>query len=161
MYYGGVRSFDDGATRMDELDYELWHACAGPLTSLPPVESLVMYWPQGHIEQVGVCVRWWYLKVHGWFLLQFRLEEWLVGERACVVLVLTRSSTGVGQVVACTPDSASAADIYEASKHFKLPPHLLCKISKIELQVSVIVLGADRGCVRSCFPWILSRSFLS
>jgi auxin response factor len=88
MYYGGVRSFDDGATRMDELDYELWHACAGPLTSLPPVESLVMYWPQGHIEQV----------------------------------------------VACTPDSASAADIYEASKHFKLPPHLLCKISKIELQ---------------------------
>lgn len=53
--HGGMRSFDEGATKMDELNCELWHACAGPLTQLPPVDSLVMYWPQGHIEQVRPC----------------------------------------------------------------------------------------------------------
>ncbi|KAK1316561.1 Auxin response factor 5 [Acorus calamus] len=32
---------------------ELWNACAGPLVWLPPVGSLVVYFPQGHIEQVA------------------------------------------------------------------------------------------------------------
>lgn len=54
QYYGGMRGFDEGSTKMDELDCELWHACAGPLTQLPPVDSHVMYWPQGHIEQVCI-----------------------------------------------------------------------------------------------------------
>lgn len=60
MYYGpgGMGEADGGLSKMDELDYELWHACAGPLTSLPPVDSLVMYWPQGHIEQVTHV--WWF-----------------------------------------------------------------------------------------------------
>ncbi|KAK9124310.1 hypothetical protein Sjap_013912 [Stephania japonica] len=31
--------------------FELWHACAGPLTSLPKKGSLVVYFPQGHLEQ--------------------------------------------------------------------------------------------------------------
>ncbi|CAL9082304.1 unnamed protein product, partial [Musa acuminata var. zebrina] len=34
------------------LNSELWHACAGPLVSLPQPGSLVYYFPQGHIEQV-------------------------------------------------------------------------------------------------------------
>eukprot|EP01018_Ginkgo_biloba_P029355 Gb_31132 [translate_table: standard] len=33
---------------------ELWHACAGPLISLPPKDSCVVYFPQGHMEQVAV-----------------------------------------------------------------------------------------------------------
>nr|DAD26126.1 TPA_asm: hypothetical protein HUJ06_027594 [Nelumbo nucifera] len=32
---------------------ELWHACAGPLTSLPKKGSLVVYFPQGHLEQAA------------------------------------------------------------------------------------------------------------
>ncbi|KAK8707440.1 hypothetical protein V6N13_058501 [Hibiscus sabdariffa] len=32
---------------------ELWHACAGPLTSLPQKSNLVVYFPQGHLEQVA------------------------------------------------------------------------------------------------------------
>ncbi|RYR17050.1 hypothetical protein Ahy_B03g061859 isoform B [Arachis hypogaea] len=36
------------------LDSELWHACAGPLVSLPIVGSRVVYFPQGHSEQVAV-----------------------------------------------------------------------------------------------------------
>ncbi|KAM0896898.1 hypothetical protein ACQ4PT_022896 [Festuca glaucescens] len=35
------------------LNSELWHACAGPLVSLPVVGSRVLYFPQGHSEQVS------------------------------------------------------------------------------------------------------------
>lgn len=31
---------------------ELWHACAGPLVTVPRERELVYYFPQGHIEQV-------------------------------------------------------------------------------------------------------------
>ena len=34
------------------LNSELWHACAGPLMCLPTVGSRVVYFPQGHSEQV-------------------------------------------------------------------------------------------------------------
>ncbi|XLU30366.1 hypothetical protein S245_066432, partial [Arachis hypogaea] len=33
------------------LNLELWHACAGPLVSLPQVEILVYYLPQRHSEE--------------------------------------------------------------------------------------------------------------
>ncbi|XP_058201212.1 auxin response factor 3 isoform X2 [Rhododendron vialii] len=32
---------------------ELWHACAGPLISLPKKGSVVVYFPQGHLERVS------------------------------------------------------------------------------------------------------------
>ncbi|KAL8474131.1 hypothetical protein ACS0TY_030826 [Phlomoides rotata] len=35
------------------LNSELWHACAGPLVSLPQMGSRVVYFPQGHSEQVA------------------------------------------------------------------------------------------------------------
>ncbi|KAK4779203.1 hypothetical protein SAY86_006731 [Trapa natans] len=35
------------------LNSELWHACAGPLVSLPTIGSRVVYFPQGHSEQVA------------------------------------------------------------------------------------------------------------
>ena len=34
------------------LNSELWHACAGPLVSLPTIGTRVVYLPQGHSEQV-------------------------------------------------------------------------------------------------------------
>ncbi|XP_028098884.1 auxin response factor 8-like isoform X1 [Camellia sinensis] len=34
------------------LNCELWHACASPLVSLPAVGSRVVYFSQGHSEQV-------------------------------------------------------------------------------------------------------------
>ncbi|KAK4753652.1 hypothetical protein SAY87_001756 [Trapa incisa] len=36
----------------DALYKELWHACAGPLVTLPREGALVYYFPQGHIEQI-------------------------------------------------------------------------------------------------------------
>ncbi|KAG2575594.1 auxin response factor 12 isoform X1 [Panicum virgatum] len=35
------------------LNSELWHACAGPLVCLPTVGTRVVYFPQGHSEQVS------------------------------------------------------------------------------------------------------------
>ncbi|KAJ1703920.1 hypothetical protein LUZ63_003699 [Rhynchospora breviuscula] len=35
------------------LNSELWHACAGPLVSLPAIGTRVVYFPQGHSEQVS------------------------------------------------------------------------------------------------------------
>lgn len=39
------------------INSELWHACAGPLVSLPKPGSLVYYFPQGHSEQVTASTR--------------------------------------------------------------------------------------------------------
>ncbi|XP_060189711.1 auxin response factor 6-like isoform X1 [Lycium barbarum] len=44
---------EEGAGEKKCLNSELWHACAGPLVSLPPVGSRVVYFPQGHSEQVA------------------------------------------------------------------------------------------------------------
>ncbi|KAL1313269.1 uncharacterized protein [Arachis hypogaea] len=38
------------------LDSELWHACAGPLVSLPVVGSHVVYFQQGHSEQAKFLI---------------------------------------------------------------------------------------------------------
>ena len=43
------------------LNSELWHACAGPLVSLPAVGSRVVYFPQGHSEQVNSTIRRMYI----------------------------------------------------------------------------------------------------
>ncbi|KAJ6797628.1 auxin response factor 17 isoform X1 [Iris pallida] len=48
---GLVNQTQEGEQRC--LNSELWHACAGPLVSLPALGSRVVYFPQGHSEQVA------------------------------------------------------------------------------------------------------------
>ncbi|GAB4836457.1 hypothetical protein Ancab_001368 [Ancistrocladus abbreviatus] len=38
------------------LDPQLWHACAGGMVQMPPVNSKVFYFPQGHIEHAHANV---------------------------------------------------------------------------------------------------------
>lgn len=38
------------------LDSELWHACAGAMVQMPPVNSKVFYFPQGHAEHTLTTV---------------------------------------------------------------------------------------------------------
>jgi hypothetical protein len=52
------------------LNSELWHACAGPLVGLPAVGSRVVYFPQGHTEQVKQ--NWFFL----FLLLVFLAFDW-------------------------------------------------------------------------------------
>ncbi|KAF8377852.1 hypothetical protein HHK36_031239 [Tetracentron sinense] len=49
-----LKEFQDQCGARKAINSELWHACAGPLVSLPQVGSLVYYFPQGHSEQVCV-----------------------------------------------------------------------------------------------------------
>ncbi|XP_039052976.1 auxin response factor 3-like isoform X1 [Hibiscus syriacus] len=42
-----------GTASSSSVCLELWHACAGPLVSLPKRGSVVVYFPQGHLEQVS------------------------------------------------------------------------------------------------------------
>lgn len=41
------------ATEPSSIFKELWHACAGPLTTLPTKGNVVVYFPQGHLEQAA------------------------------------------------------------------------------------------------------------
>ncbi|KAK7376399.1 hypothetical protein VNO78_34684 [Psophocarpus tetragonolobus] len=45
---GGIH----GGAINDDLYKELWHACAGPLVTLPREGERVYYFPQGHMEQL-------------------------------------------------------------------------------------------------------------
>ncbi|KAI4334390.1 hypothetical protein L6164_019089 [Bauhinia variegata] len=38
------------------LDPQLWHACAGGMVQMPPVNSKVFYFPQGHVEHAQASV---------------------------------------------------------------------------------------------------------
>lgn len=40
------------ASSLPSVSMELWHACAGPLISLPKKGSAVVYFPQGHVEHL-------------------------------------------------------------------------------------------------------------
>ncbi|XP_047319794.1 auxin response factor 19-like [Impatiens glandulifera] len=39
------------------INPELWQACAGPLVNLPAAETYVVYFPQGHSEQVAASMK--------------------------------------------------------------------------------------------------------
>lgn len=48
----GSGSLELAATVLPSVSMELWHACAGPLISLPKKGSAVVYFPQGHVEHL-------------------------------------------------------------------------------------------------------------
>ncbi|KAF8390737.1 hypothetical protein HHK36_025264 [Tetracentron sinense] len=49
----GYSSFPAAGKDIEDALYtELWHACAGPLVTVPRQDQRVFYFPQGHIEQV-------------------------------------------------------------------------------------------------------------
>ncbi|KAF9599595.1 hypothetical protein IFM89_001091 [Coptis chinensis] len=52
-----LKELQDQSGTRKSINSELWHACAGPLVSLPQVGSLVYYFPQGHSEQVAVSTK--------------------------------------------------------------------------------------------------------
>lgn len=49
---------------------ELWHACAGPLVTVPREGELVFYFPQGHIEQVTL-INYLFFDTNSRFCLRF------------------------------------------------------------------------------------------
>uniref|UniRef100_A0A7N0V6I5 Auxin response factor n=2 Tax=Kalanchoe fedtschenkoi TaxID=63787 RepID=A0A7N0V6I5_KALFE len=52
-----LKELQDQSGAAKIMNSELWHACAGPLVSLPQIGGLVYYFPQGHSEQVAVSTK--------------------------------------------------------------------------------------------------------
>ncbi|KGN61195.1 auxin response factor 19 [Cucumis sativus] len=48
---------NEGGLEKKIINPELWQACAGPLVNLPPAGYHVVYFPQGHSEQVAASLR--------------------------------------------------------------------------------------------------------
>ncbi|CAH1426812.1 unnamed protein product [Lactuca virosa] len=46
--------WETGVEKKHNINPELWRACAGPLVNLPAAGTHVVYFPQGHSEQVSV-----------------------------------------------------------------------------------------------------------
>ncbi|KAJ4980523.1 hypothetical protein NE237_031360 [Protea cynaroides] len=46
-------AISSAAASASSVCMELWHACVGPLISLPKKGSVVVYFPQGHLEQIS------------------------------------------------------------------------------------------------------------
>lgn len=44
-----------GGSLSSSIYFELWHAIAGPLTSLLKKGNVVVYFPQGHLEQLAAA----------------------------------------------------------------------------------------------------------
>lgn len=69
----------DAGGEKKSINPELWQACAGPLVNLPAAETHVVYFPQGHSEQVCHClflfcaIAVYFLNLHLLLLLRFLL----------------------------------------------------------------------------------------
>ncbi|XP_061951385.1 auxin response factor 19-like isoform X1 [Populus nigra] len=48
---------DDAGVEKKSINPELWQACAGPLVNLPAAGTHVVYFPQGHSEQVAASLK--------------------------------------------------------------------------------------------------------
>eukprot|EP00850_Spirogloea_muscicola_P006868 SM000033S12389 [mRNA] locus=s33:655767:663197:+ [translate_table: standard] len=135
-----------------QLDPDLWHACAGPLVQLPPVGSLVFYCPQGHIEQVGfqwlpptMCQK---LTGTRAAIARRPITEASVrlaaGEPDCFLAMLLNGwhSHGLPLARAC-PDcelcavQVAATVLQECAPPLLLPPglvpHLVCRLTRVHL----------------------------
>ena len=53
LTYGCLTRGDAGGVPEKSINPELWQACAGPLVNLPAAGTHVVYFPQGHSEQVN------------------------------------------------------------------------------------------------------------
>jgi hypothetical protein len=54
---GGAAMANSGEGEKKSINPELWQACAGPLASLPVAGTHVVYFPQGHSEQVAASMK--------------------------------------------------------------------------------------------------------
>eukprot|EP00850_Spirogloea_muscicola_P017293 SM000147S01112 [mRNA] locus=s147:81959:89250:+ [translate_table: standard] len=121
-----------------QLDPDLWQACAGPLVQLPPVGSLVFYCPQGHIEQVDFepLPPTMYRGLTGTLLPFARcpIVGACRGRRTASWQCCSTASTAM----ACpSPEPVAATVQQECAPPLPLPPglvpHLLCRLTRVHL----------------------------
>ncbi|KAG6743325.1 hypothetical protein POTOM_054279 [Populus tomentosa] len=107
---GGQQAGQEGEKKC--LNSELWHACAGPLVSLPTVGSRVVYFPQGHSEQV-------------FFLFSLSIF---------IMILNSSSKSNAFLFVAATTNKEVDAHI---PNYPSLPPQLICQLHNVTMHADV------------------------
>lgn len=101
----------------DELYKELWHACAGPLVTVPRQGDLVFYFPQGHIEQV--------MNLDSCLVYSFSFLGSFMFTYLCPRFLLIQVEASTNQV------SNQQMPAYDLS------PKILCRVVNVQLKVLI------------------------
>lgn len=127
----------------DDLYRELWKLCAGPLVDVPRNGDRVFYFPQGHMEQVCICI---------WFFFSLFLCFDFVAIFGVVIVFLsllylhtkTLRPSGLFFFFFSSSSSSFAFVQLQASTdqelnqeipHFNLPAKIFCRVVNIQLLV--------------------------
>ncbi|KAL8146277.1 hypothetical protein AgCh_004138 [Apium graveolens] len=117
---------------------ELWHACAGPLITLPKKGDLVVYFPQGHLEQAASASNLTHIEVSN-----FGLSPHIVCKIMDVQLLASKDNDEVYTQLTLLPvpepefpgtnseEKQSGClgmdDEEDGAKPMKTTPHMFCK----------------------------------
>ncbi|KAH1208264.1 Auxin response factor 3 [Glycine max] len=133
---------------------ELWHACAGPLISLPKRGSVVVYLPQGHFEHVqDFPVNAFDIPPHVFCrVLDVKLHaEEGSDEVYCQVLLVPESeqvehSLREGEIVADGEEEDTGATVKSTT------PHMFCKTLTASDTSTHGGFSVPRRAAEDCFP---------
>ncbi|XP_043701642.1 auxin response factor 4-like isoform X2 [Telopea speciosissima] len=140
---------------------ELWHACAGPLTSLPKKGSVVVYFPQGHLEQASSSASFPCLEIPA-----FGLQPQIFCRVVNVQLLANKENDEVYTQVTLFPQPGLVERNLKDQSHeeevvvddgnghmlFKSTPHMFCKTLTASDTSTHGGFSVPRRAAEDCFP---------
>ncbi|RDX96947.1 Auxin response factor 4, partial [Mucuna pruriens] len=149
------------SARVSSSYLELWHACAGPLTSLPKKGNVVVYFPQGHLEQAVS-----FSPFSPMEMLTYDLQPQIFCRVVNVQLLANKENDEVYTQVALLPQ-AELAGMYSDGKELeelgadeegnettpaKSTPHMFCKTLTASDTSTHGGFSVPRRAAEDCFP---------
>lgn len=154
-------SNSSAAPSSSSIYLELWHACAGPLTSLPKKGNVVVYFPQGHLEQAASSSPFSPKEISS-----FDLQPQIFCRVVNVQLLANKENDEVYTQVTLLPQP-ELADKYLDGKEFeelgldeeggvgsptKSTPHMFCKTLTASDTSTHGGFSVPRRAAEDCFP---------
>ncbi|KAF3554309.1 hypothetical protein F2Q69_00017251 [Brassica cretica] len=133
---------------------ELWHACAGPLISLPKRGSLVLYFPQGHLEQQapGFSAAIYGLPPHVFCrILDVKLHAETDNDEVYAQVSLLPESEDIERKVREGVVDGGDQEDYEVVKRTNTP-HMFCKTLTASDTSTHGGFSVPRRAAEDCFP---------
>lgn len=131
---------------------ELWHACAGPLISLPKKGSMVVYLPQGHLEQLSDFPAAAYdLPPHVFCrVLDVKLQAEAATDEVYAQVSLVPDSESEQKMKGGSEPDSEEEDIEGAPK--SSTPHMFCKTLTASDTSTHGGFSVPRRAAEDCFP---------
>ncbi|KAA8550424.1 hypothetical protein F0562_002108 [Nyssa sinensis] len=140
---------------------ELWHACAGPLTTMPKKGNVVVYFPQGHLEQAAASSPFPPMEVPA-----FDLQPQIFCRVVNVQLLANRENDEVYTQLTLLPLPELAGINLEGKEHEELgadedgsgvtptksTPHMFCKTLTASDTSTHGGFSVPRRAAEDCFP---------